>query len=40
MDNRIYGSKENIGKKGNENEKYILVVFCSQWKIRTLFIKE
>ena len=40
MDNRIYGRKENIGKKWNKNEKYILVVFRSQWKIRTFFIKE
>ena len=40
MNNRIYGRKENIGKKWNKNEKYILVVFRSQWKIRTFFIKE
>jgi hypothetical protein len=40
MDNRIYGRKENIDKKWNKNEKYILVVFRSHWKIRTLFIKE
>jgi hypothetical protein len=40
MDNRIYGREENIGKKWNKNEKYILVVSRSYWKIRTLFIKE
>ena len=40
MDNRIYGRKENIGKIWNKNEKYILVVFRSQWKIRTFFINE
>ena len=40
MDNRIYGKKEKLGKKWNKNEKYILVHFRSQWKIRTCFIKE
>jgi hypothetical protein len=37
IDNRICDRKENIGKKWNINEKYILVIYRSQWKIRTFF---